>query len=416
MKKNKDVIPHYKYQRQEKGTGFSDKLKPVVPLDLAKIKNLSDLLYGYENTAFGARTVGEAARVLQKMVQDKDCFIVMTISGAMTPAKMSLLVCDMIDKGYIHALIVTGALMSHGLVEGTGLTHFQSPPNMSDADLLKKGYNRIYDVLEPEVNLDKIEGIVFHALGELDTKTPFASYHLWNKIGEYLAKNARPDKGGVKDRAILKSAYQKGIPVYTPAMTDSEAGGIDVYLHRLLCLKKGDPFPIYDGLMDMDHFTRLMAKQRKWGIFTIGGGVPRNWAQQVGPCIDLVSQRHDLAKIGEEKWWEKSPRKYTYGVRICPDPPHFGHLSGCTYSEGGSWGKVDLEKLIEGLNFSEVLTDATIAWPIILKAVQERTKGKTIKKDLFTGKKAYTEIDGIVRKSYTSASMISIYRVKSDKL
>src|SRR5215813_5615035 len=29
--------------------------------------------------------------------------------------------------------------------------------------------------------------------------------------------------------------------------------------------------------------------------------------------------------------------RFTYRILICPDRPHFGHLSGCTYSENESW-------------------------------------------------------------------------------
>jgi len=299
------ITLHYKYHREGKGTGASDHLKPVVPLDSSKIKTVDDLVSAMRQTAFGARTIGEATEVLTKMAKDKDTFVVLTLSGAMTAAKMGLLICDMIDQGLIHAITSTGALMSHGLVEGSGLHHYQAPRNVPDQELLKKGYNRIYDVIEPEVNLDEIEGIVFEALEALDPKIPFASYELWSEIGKYLAKH-------YKGRAILKSAYLKGVPIYTPAMTDSEAGGIDVFLHRLLRLKAGQSLLVHDGLKDLDHFTRLMAKQKKWGIFTIGGGVPRNWAQQIGPCLDLIGQRHDLKKRGEAAWWESAPGMYSY--------------------------------------------------------------------------------------------------------
>lgn len=393
----KSINVKYKYHREGKGTGFSDHLKPVVPLDPTKIKTVNDLVLGMRQTAFGARTVGEATAVLTKMCLDKEAFVVLTLSGAMTAAKMGLLICEMIDRGMIHAIISTGALMSHGLVEGAGLSHFQAPPGMTDEQLLQKGYNRIYDVIEPEINLDEIEEIVFKALENLDPKKPFASFQLWTEIGKYLAQN-------VKGRAILKSAYLKGVPIYTPAMSDSEAGGIDVYLHRLLRQKNELPILVHDAILDLDHFTRLMAKQKKWGIFTIGGGVPRNWAQQVGPCLDLISQRHDLTKKGEVPWWKDSPSMYSYGVRICPDPPHFGHLSGCTYSEGVSWGKMDFEQMEKALNFSEVLTDATIAWPMILMATIQRLKGKKIKKNIFTGKKTLQEVEKTVMASYASAS------------
>lgn len=404
--KKDSILTKYKYHREGKGDGKSDHLKPVVPLDPAKIKTVDDLVKGMRETAFGARTIGEAAEVLHKMVSNKDTFVVLTLSGAMTAAKMSLLVCEMIESGMVQAIVSTGALMSHGLVEGAGLPHFQAPPGVSDAQLLKKGYNRIYDVIEPEVNLDEIEGIVFQALENLDEKKPFASFELWSEIGKHLSEHAAgPDKGGIKGKAILKSAYEMGVPIYTPAMSDSEAGGIDVYLHRLLRMKNNRPILVHDAIKDLDHFTRLMAAQKKWGIFTVGGGVPRNWAQQVGPCLDLISQRHDLKRKGDPPaggWWEQAPRMYSYGVRICPDPPHFGHLSGCTYSEGVSWGKMDFEAMEKDLNFAEVLTDATIGWPLVLMAVKERLKGKKVKKDVFTGKQALKDIESTVEKSYTS--------------
>lgn len=374
-----------RYQRKTKGDGFSDHLTPLEALDPENIESIDDLVTAMGKTAFGARTVAEAAEVLTKMVLDEEAFVVLTLSGAMTPAKMGLLVCEMIDRGMVHAVISTGALMSHGLVEGEGLPHFRSPHGWSDARLLAKGYNRIYDVIEPEQNLDEIEKTVFEALDNISSTTPFSSRLLWREIGAVLAKR----RGG---RAILKSAHLKGVPVYTPAMSDSEVGGLDVYLHRLLTLKNNRPILVNDSILDLDHFTRLMARQKKWGIFTIGGGVPRNWAQQVGPCIDLIGQRHELKRAGEPAWWEESPRMYSYGVRICPDPPHYGHLSGCTYSEGGSWGKVDLERLEEGTNFAECLCDATIAWPLVLLATIERLGDKPIAKKVFAGREAIEQI------------------------
>jgi deoxyhypusine synthase len=119
-------------------------------------------------------------------------------------------------------------------------------------------------------------------------------------------------------------------------------------------------------MMDLEHFTNLIRQQKKIGIFTIGGGVPRNWAQQVAPYLDLIDKR-----VGGGGQFIR----YQYGVRICPEPVHWGGLSGCTYSEGVSWGKFVPPE--EGGKFAEVLCDATIAWPIILKAVMERMAKKS---------------------------------------
>ena len=100
-------------------------------------------------------------------------------------------------------------------------------------------------------------------------------------------------------------------------------------------------------------------------IFTIGGGVPRNWAQQVGPYVDIRNLR-----LGRE-----DPKvSYHYGIRICPEPVHWGGLSGCTYSEGVSWGKMVPPS--EGGSFAEVHSDATLVWPILVKALMERVPRK----------------------------------------
>src|SRR5581483_6467330 len=101
----------------------SDKLIPLEPLDLGKIRSVNDLVTAMGNTAFGAREIGTAADVLEAMARDKDCFVVMTLSGAMTVAKQGLVISDLIDAGIVKALVSTGALMAHGLVEAAGKSH-----------------------------------------------------------------------------------------------------------------------------------------------------------------------------------------------------------------------------------------------------------------------------------------------------
>ncbi len=66
---------------------ISDKLVPLEPLDLTKIKGVDDLVRAMGSTAFTGRQVGEGADVLEAMARDKDCFVVMTLAGAMTVAK-----------------------------------------------------------------------------------------------------------------------------------------------------------------------------------------------------------------------------------------------------------------------------------------------------------------------------------------
>ncbi len=350
-----------KTKKQKKGaTGrvlhdpVQDRLRPIYPLDLSRARTLDGMVRAMGDTAFTARQVGDGADVLEAMARDKECFVVMTLSGAMTVAKMGLIFCDLIEAGVVKAIVSTGALMAHGLVEATGRSHFRyEEGKMNDRELFHVGYNRVYDSLEPEINLDHVEYVVEQILDLWDAEEMVSSWKLHRRIGEYLALNT-------KGRGILKSAYKHNVPVFVPAFTDSELG-IDFALHRRKRERDGRPYLRFDSFDDFEKFGQIMFAQKKWGILTIGGGVPRNWSQQVGVFAELLARR------GEEKLPLK---RYHYGLRICPEPVHWGGLSGSTYSEAVSWGKfVPLE---EGGRFAEVLEDATIALPLIAGAVLER--------------------------------------------
>src|SRR5437660_12449245 len=102
---------------------IEDRLVALEPLDLKRVHSIDDLMRGMADTAFTGRQLGEAVDVLEAMARDKDCFAVMTLAGAMTVAKQGLIVCDLIDKGLVNAVVSTGALMAHGLVEATGQKH-----------------------------------------------------------------------------------------------------------------------------------------------------------------------------------------------------------------------------------------------------------------------------------------------------
>jgi deoxyhypusine synthase len=335
------------------GTGHDDGLEPLVPLDIAKLDTVDALLEAMSNTAFGGRRLGEAADVLEEMIRDENCFRVVTISGAMTIAKQGLVLCEMIDRGWVQAVVATGALMTHGFVEGAGMLHFKHRASMRDEDLFEKGYNRVYDTIELEKNLDDAEEILDRVLSRIDAGTTLSSHTLLAHMGQLLEEN---DAG----RAILRSAVQQQVPIYVPAFTDSELG-LDFAIHNRKLLAKGEtPFG-FNPFLDLEDFANRVKPHESLGIFTIGGGVPRNWAQQVAPYLEIASDRLGL---------NEPARRYRYAVRICPEPEHWGGLSGCSYTEGVSWGKFVPES--EGGRHVEVHADATIAWPIVARAVLER--------------------------------------------
>jgi deoxyhypusine synthase len=326
---------------------------PMFPLDLSKIRTVDELVRAMGRTAFTGRQIGDGVDVLEEMARDKDCFIVMTLAGAMTVAKMGLIFCDLIESGIVRAIVSTGALMAHGLVEATGLKHYRYDPKMDDRELFKAGYNRVYDSLEPETNLDHVEEVVEAVLWDWDPDEVVCSWKLNRRIGEHLLKHA-------EGRGILKSAAAHNVPIFVPAFSDSELG-IDFVLHKKQRSSKGIPALRFDPFDDFEHYAKTMLATKRMGILTIGGGVPRNWAQQFGVYAELLARRG----------YEKIPlKRYNYGVRICPEPVHWGGLSGSTYTEAVSWGKFVPPE--EGGRLAEVFDDATVALPLMAAALFER--------------------------------------------
>lgn len=332
----------------------ADRLTPIYPLDLSRIRTIDDMVRAMGQTAFTARQIGDAADVFEAMARDKDCFVVLTLSGALTVGKMGLVFCDLVESGIVNAIVSTGALMAHGLVEATGRSHFRyDPEKMDDRELFVAGYNRVYDSLEPELNLDHVEEVMQHILDGWDAREAVCSWKINRRIGEYLLRKA-------KGRGILKSCAAKNVPVFVPAFTDSELG-IDFALHQRVRKKAGRPPLRFDPFEDFEQFATTMLATKRMGIFTIGGGVPRNWAQQFGVYAELLARRG----------YEKLPlKRYNYGVRVCPEPVNWGGLSGSTYTEAVSWGKFVPRE--EGGRLAEVLDDATVALPLIVGAVLER--------------------------------------------
>ena len=347
--------------------GREDGLEPLESLDVAAAGSIAGLLRGMSKTAFAGRQLGRALDVALAMFRD-DCKVVLTLSGAMTVAKQGTLICEMVDRGLVDGIVSTGALMAHGLTESIGLTHYRHDPRQSDEELYRKGYNRVYDTLEMEANLNDVEAVVAETLATMrppkEDNGVWSSASLCRAIGRRL--DDRDDGPG-----ILRSCYRAGVPVFIPAFTDSEVGlDVSIFFMRAAMAQRdaaaasGDAIfaavPPFNPFLDLQKFAREFGTRDQLGIFTIGGGVPRNWAQQVAPYVDITNDR-----VGASL---PAPR-FRYGLRICPEPVHWGGLSGCTYSEGVSWGKFVPES--EGGMFAEVHCDATAVWPVLMAGVFE---------------------------------------------
>ena len=342
--------------KQADATAKSLNLEPMKALDVAGATTTSDLLKEMADTAFTGRMLGEAADVMEEMIRDPGCTVVMTLSGAMTMAGLRRLIMEMIQRGWVQCIVSTGALVGHGMVESLGMLHYKADPQTSDDEYFTLRMNRVYDTIEPEQNLDALEAQVrqvFRAMARDRDGVPAGTAEMLETLGHEL-----PGEG------ILQSAVARGVDVFIPAFTDSELG-LDLAVEHHRAQQDGKPALVYDGFRDLERYRgiceRAIAGDGSLGIFTIGGGVPRNWAQQIGPYIDVLNTR-----LGTNM-----PRiRFARGIRVCPDPVHYGHLSGCTYSEGVTWGK--FIPTAEGGRYAEVLLDATVAWPLLVRAMIDR--------------------------------------------
>jgi len=311
----------------------------------------ADLMRHLEKYKGTAKEVVHGAHTLYKMLADEDSTNMFTISGAMTVGKMQLLVADLIDTGRIKYVAATGALMAHGLIEGSGCKHYKYDPSVSDEVLANLGLNRVTDSLEPETNFDHIEEIVAAVLKGYDGHKTRGSHEFYRDIGRYIADHYP----GV--RSILASAYHQDIPIVTPAFIDSELGN-DVFVYNVKRLCEQLPRLVFNSEEDTAVLFKMATGAKRLGIFTIGGGVPRNNTQNVAPLREIYLNRLGI---------DGKPCSFHYGVRIDPSQMCWGGLSGCTYLEGGSWRKFDFEG-----PRAEIQADATIAWPFMQRFALEK--------------------------------------------
>ena len=336
-------------------------LRLLERLDIRTAENLPQLLQRMSKTSFGGRELGEAFAVLRAMAEDPGCTIVVTVTGAMSIAQMSLVLCEMIETGLANLIVSTGAFLAHEVAQALGGRHYAHDFRSNDSVLFDSGYNRVYDSLELDANLARVDKFVVEVMESAGHSRPQSSFQIHQILGERLLESGYMP-------SVLGTASLKGVPIYTPAFTDSGIGlalAIEALRNSASKTDLGrvlEVVPPFNPFFDVYDYTRRIMSAKRLGIFTVGGGVPRNWAQQVGPFIDTINyfigSRFEL------------PR-FQYGIRICPEPVHWGGLSGCTYSEGVSWGKFVPPE--EGGKFAEVHCDATIAWPILIRAFREST-------------------------------------------
>jgi len=318
----------------------------VKPFDLNNLNTFEDLLNKLKFCGFQGRNLGKALDILYKMFSNDKCLTVLSLSGAMVPAGMGKLIYALLENKLIDVLVSTGANITHDLVDLVSEGgHYLGNPLVNDTDLYFNKINRIYDIFLPEENYNETEKFLLNLI-----KSTFRTAKINISPSEFFKMIGN----NIEGECILSIAARKNIPIFIPAITDSEIA-LD-----LIKFSETENLSIeFNVFSDVKKFAKLIKNSEETGTFIIGGGVPRNWSQQIFPYLDNLEKLRD-------KGIETG---YNYAVRIHTATPLDGGLSGCTISESESWGKYTSDS-----QFISIWCDATIALPILITGVLQKLK------------------------------------------
>lgn len=313
---------------------------PVEHIDITR-HNPVAMVEAMGKMAFTARDLARAADITHRMVEDRDCGVILCLAGSLISAGLKKVFVDAIRSNMVDAIVSTGAnIVDQDFFEALGFKHWVGEEKlrsgMFDAELRDLHIDRIYDTLIDEDELRICDDTTKLIADELEPR-PHSSREFIRAMGEYLDRNGckTPD-------SIVYEAFKKEVPIFCPAFSDCSAGfGLVAHYHGKT---DGQRMSIDSG-KDFYELTQLKIKNPTTGLFMIGGGVPKNFAQDVVVAADI---------LGEEVPMHK------YAVQVTVADTRDGALSGSTLKEASSWGKVDLAW--EQMVYSE----ATLAVPLMM--------------------------------------------------
>ena len=318
--------------------------------------SIEDLVEVYSRTGYNGRQLGEAAKLFAKMIQD-DATICLTVAGAMTPVGFGGIFKTLIERGFVDWMVTTGANVYHEDHFAWGFPVKQGHFEVDDMVLYDKEIVRIRDVfIKFYETLEAEDQVIQKMFKEKLIDKPFTSAEFTNLIGEISYKKSK-----FPEKSFVASAYKYDVPVYVSTLKDSSLA-LNLAVHRLR-----DKTYNLDFVREIIEQGAIVHGAKKSGIVELGGGVPKNTAQQTGPLLDQILRR---GNGGQD-----------YVIQITDARPDTGGLSGATLQEGKSWGKVQDAHH----DMVTVYADATIAFPILaLYAIsnQKRRKPKRLYKQI----------------------------------
>jgi deoxyhypusine synthase len=311
--------------------------KPVKHIKISGTLTVDQLMQQFKASgSFGAGRIAAASDIYEKMIRDEECTIFLALSGAVVPAGMRALIADLIRARLVDVVVSTGASMVHDAIEALGGRHFKGHWFVDDRELYRYHIFRIYDVFVPEEDYVRLDYQLAEMYDEIAAE----------RKGERIGSNEFAWELGRRledPNSILRAAYEENVPIFLPAVRDSEFG----FIHWLHASQENQKNVLFvDAFKDVPSICELFGKSPRNGMIVVGGGVPRNTVQS--------------AAIASKKGMD-------YAIVITTDRPEAGGLSGSTLRETVSWGKVkgEADKMM-------VIGDALIIFPMIVASVIER--------------------------------------------
>ena len=296
------------------------------------------LIDAMSKMAFQARNTARAAKIYELMLQDKECGVILCLAGSLISAGLKKIFVQMIETNMVDAIVSTGAnIVDQDFFEGLGFSHWIGSQFVDDNTLRELAIDRIYDTFIDEDDLRVCDDTIAKIADSLETR-PYSSREFIREMGRYL------DKKGKNKESIVLSAYKKDVPIFCPAFSDCSAG-FGLVHHQWHKGLKGEPMVSLDSAKDFLELTKVKLDCKDTGLFMIGGGVPKNFAQDIVVAADVLGYP-DVAM-------------HKYAVQLTVADERDGALSGSTLKEACSWGKVSTSH--EQMVFGE----ATVTLPLV---------------------------------------------------
>ncbi|MGC8551553.1 MAG: 1,9-bis(guanidino)-5-aza-nonane synthase [Phycisphaerae bacterium] len=324
-------------------------------IDVTTMPGIVPLVESMRAMAFSSRDLFRAADIYDRMLRDTQCAVILTLAGSLVSAGLKQIIVELIRNNMVDAIVSTGAnIVDQDFFEALGFNHYVGSQFMDDTVLRDLHIDRIYDTYIDEDELRICDDTTREIADSLPAR-PHSSREFIAAMGRYLEKNAK-----TKDSIVL-AAHQKGVPIFCPAFSDCSAG-FGLIVHQLA---RPDSHLTLDSAKDFRELTQIKLMNRETGIFMIGGGVPKNFTQDIVVAAEILQDDAPMHK---------------YAIQITVADVRDGALSSSTLKEASSWGKVDV--VYEQMVFSE----ATLALPLIAGYAYHKKGWKARKAIDFAGR------------------------------